>query len=276
MPGHFPGSAIEGKLIVQGDLMVLEQRQQGGKLEGRARLGGADGVVEIFPIAAIGLKAEVSDRLDLAGGHFHDDAGAMLGLIGDHFAKECVLRNILDIDVQGSDDILSVLGFDLIAFDGDIGAAGDIADEAAARLAFQQGVIGAFETYVLGIRSCQANGTIGQQAERIQSFVDHFRDKTAFITAFTDKGELAKLLVFFERNVGGDLVIAVFATIALPKYLPVGGGRLVTEKPGQAKGKGVDIPGEPAAVLFAKAIGAKVDIDIEIRDGSARACCCLR
>ena len=168
------------------------------------------------------------------------------------------------------DDVLAVLGFDLIPFDRDIGAAGNIADEAAACLAFEEGIVGTLETYVLGIRSCQAKGTIGQQAERIQSFIDHFRDKAAFVPAFADEREAAKLLVFLKGNVGGDLVIAISGAIPLPEHFPVRGGGLVAEEVGQAEGKGVDIRSKPAAILFAKTIGAEVDIDIEPGDGSTQ------
>jgi hypothetical protein len=78
------------------------------------------------------------------------------------------------------------------------------------------------------------------------------------------------MLIFLKGDIRGDLVIAVIGAIALPEDLPVRGGGLVAEETGQTERKRVYIFRKPAAVLFAEAIGAEVDIDIEIRDGGAQ------
>jgi len=136
------------------------------------------------------------------------------------------------------------LRLDLIPFHGDIGPAADVAYETPAGLSFQQGIIGAFQAYVLYIRSCQANGTIGQQAERIQSFYVDFRDEAALITNPGGRGEIAEPLIFFERDVGLQEVVAVFCAVALQQVSAILVGRLIAEEGGEAMRKGVEVFGD--------------------------------
>ena len=124
-----------------------------------------------------------------------------------------------------------------VSFHGYIGATGDIADEPAPGLAFEQGIVGAFETHVLRIRSCQANGTIGQQAERIQSFIDHLGDKAAFVTALADEGEGHGVWRYFSRETfGWSKIIPVDGNDSpFPIALLIGRGRSVAEQRRQAR-----------------------------------------
>src|SRR5580692_2217954 len=169
--GDLPGPAVEVDRVAECHFFVFEQGKQGSEFESGPRLGGADGVVHVLPISTVGLLAQVGYGLDLTRCHLHDDAGAVLGLVFLEFPEQGVLGDILDIDVDGGDDIPAVDGLYLIPLYRDVGTSGDIPDQPAAGLAFEEGIVGAFQPYVLGIRSCKANGTIGQQAEGVQSFI---------------------------------------------------------------------------------------------------------
>src|SRR5258708_14704595 len=267
---NLPDAALQVDIVGQMDPLVFQQGEQGSQFEGRTGFGGADRVIEILPVSAIGLTAQVSDGFDLACRYFHDDAGAVLGFRMCQCFHECTLCDILDIDIERSNDIFPVFRFNLISFYGNISASGYVADQSLAALSFQKGIVGTFQAYILGIRSCQANGTIGQQAERIESFIIHFCDEAALVPSLPDEGEAPELFILFERDVGLQEVVAVSGAVTLEQVFFIGGSGLIAEESGEAAGEGVYILFKAFAVFFAEAVGAEVDIDIEIRNGSAQ------
>ena len=140
-----------------------------------------------------GWRPEIGNGLDLAGRHFHDDAGAVFGVVIRKSLQQGVLSDVLDIHIQGGDDILSARGFDLITFHRDIGTSGDIADETFAALAFEQGVIGSAPgPDVLGRWLFLPVRWYGwpEQTKRIESFAIRLCDKAAaLIPSLTDEWE---------------------------------------------------------------------------------------
>src|SRR5262249_45808309 len=103
-----------------------------------------------------------------------------------------------------------------------------------------------------------------------QSLIDHFRDKAAFVATLADEGEIPEFLIFFEGNIGLQLIIAVDCAIPLLQELFVGGGRGIAKESCETGGKGIEVFEEAASVLFAEPVGAKIDIDVEIGYRSAQ------
>src|SRR5205807_1743945 len=76
-------------------------------------------------------------------------------------------------------------------------------------------------------------------------------------------------LILVEAKVGVQQVITVHRAIATLQVFFIGQGRLVSEESRETKRKRIQVLLKAFAVFFAQAVGAEVDVDVEIGDGSA-------
>ena len=73
-------------------------------------MGFSDGVIQSLVICAFFSAPQIADRLDLPGTGLHDDHRTVLGLVVFQLPQQGVMGNILNIDVNGGDYIVPVLG----------------------------------------------------------------------------------------------------------------------------------------------------------------------
>ena len=60
------------------------------------------------------VEAQVGQGLDITRLHIHQDGATLFSLVDGQSIVERTLHNILQLDVEGSDDIIAVLGIGVV------------------------------------------------------------------------------------------------------------------------------------------------------------------
>ena len=55
------------------------------------------------------VEFKVGQGFHIAGFHIHQDGAALLRLVVNHGVVECALHNVLQLDVEGGDEVVAIL-----------------------------------------------------------------------------------------------------------------------------------------------------------------------
>ena len=102
--------------VFRAGFAIFQQSEGADQFEGRTRISiFVDSIIERFGVAAVALLLQVGDGLDLAGAGFDEQYASVVCIVLNQGFEECVLRYILQVYIEGGDDVKSVNRF-LFAF----------------------------------------------------------------------------------------------------------------------------------------------------------------
>ena len=256
---HFLDAAAHIDHIGHLDVAVVHAHEEGHGLEHGAGLEEvADGLGAHLLVGAVIHAREARHGLDVARGHLHEDAYAVLGLDFAELVAEGLFADVLHLHVERGHHVAAVLG----------GAVNDaeVAVEhllavCDAGLAAEHGVEGHLEARAGGVLSFieRADGPDGEGAVGVLARLDFLHVEAADVGRLAEDGEglaLAVLDVAHALLVEGPVVALALA--AFEQVLPELGAVDVGEDAGHAPGYGVGLVEEHgvAQVLFLGAAGA--------------------
>ena len=232
---------------------AFEQGEHRGELEGGAGLDClADGVVVVFDAMPGFLVArEISDRHDVAAGHFEHDSTSPLGLALLDLIAQRFCGHILGAQVDCCHDVEPRFGFDHEIIAGrNPEPAVDAALELNSGLACEGGVVGGFDAdAVLCVCSEDADGPACKRCEGLRATWLFRENESALVsTVAADERKVLNALFLGIRHVANDWnVPAVLCSHRLGEQLPVVACRFVGEGVAQGCAKPVDFCGQVVA-----------------------------
>ena len=261
-----PGLAADGDGVIDTYLTVIECGGEGDGLEGRTGLDALHGVVLRLVVKAVLFgSVEVSDGADEAGLGLHEDGATPLSLFLRDLRHECVLDDVLEVGVDGSDDIEAVLRL----FDSDgLIASADLLDRTESVDASELFVEAFLEPGVTGTAFAidTADSAASEESVGFDAAVLVLEENTGFILAFLDETVLLEVLALeVVDTMVADAESFLSAAVGVDDAGSVFSCGPVTDDAGEVEREGVDMGGEECAAFVMQSGYARIHIDVVLR-----------
>src|SRR5690606_288943 len=159
-----------------------DQVERGSRLEQATRCK-----VEFLVKAAASVGRKIRYGLDMTRVDFHDHHETVVGVVSFHRVVQRGLRYILQVDVEGGNEIETIDGPDIIRVKNRLpNAAGDFLIVGIPISSGQLLVKTVFQARTFIVFIDEADRTPAELAERVVAYIDFFEDDTAAKPAFSE------------------------------------------------------------------------------------------